>query len=67
MNFELKHGLDWSRNNGVLIHKSLEALAEALSITVVQVTTQVEKFPGAVINLALSREELQSVTRIKHR
>jgi len=54
-----------------LINKSLEELAEALSIPVAQVTAQVtaqvEKLLRAVINSALSREELQSVIGIKHR
>ena len=58
-------------SNNVLINKSLEELAEALSIPVAQVTAQVtaqvEKLLGAVMNSALSRKELQSVTGIKHR
>jgi len=58
-------------SNNLLINKSLQDLAEALSITVAQVnaqvTAQVEKLLGAVMNGALSREELQSVTGIKHR
>jgi ATP-dependent DNA helicase RecG len=54
-------------SHNVLINESLQELAEALSITVAQVTAQVEKLLGAVTNTALSREELQSVTGIKHR
>ena len=54
-------------SHNVLINESLQELAEALSITVAQVTAQVEKLLGAVTNTALSLEELQSVTGIKHR
>ncbi len=58
-------------SHNVLINKSLDELAEALSIHVAQVTAQVtaqvEKLLRAVINSALSREELQSVIGIKHR
>ncbi|MEI6652566.1 MAG: hypothetical protein WCL42_08320, partial [Chlorobiaceae bacterium] len=58
-------------SNNLLINRPLEELAEALFIPVAQVTAQVtaqvEKLLGAVINSPLSREELQSVTGIKHR
>jgi len=68
---EQKVAAQVTASHNVLINKSLEELAEALSITVaqitVQVTAQVEKLLGTVINSALSREELQSVTGIKHR
>jgi hypothetical protein len=52
--------------DNVLINGSLEELSEALSIPVAQVTAQVEKLPGALMNSAQSREELQPVTGIKH-
>ncbi len=58
-------------SHNIFINKSLEEIAETLSVTVAQVTAQViaqvEILLGAVINSAMSREELQSVTGIKHR
>lgn len=44
-----------------------EVTAQVTAQVTEQVTAQVEKLLGAVINSTLSREELQSVTGIKHR